>query len=305
MVLGAFALVGAGCGAEDLQGEDLQEDELLAGDEDVTGEAEQAVVYNPWPANSALDIDTNFENGSWSPWSTHIDGAGKITIITDDGATTNLPNSGKKAVKFTTTGADAYRAELKESSSPGGRMDYDKEYWFGFAFRVEKWEQVDWAMLWQLHAVPSEWTTCKSGRNPITLTMTSDSKLALNVVDVPKTTTASGGAGGTRVWTEASPITLNAWKRWVFRFKPSAGSGGVIEAWLNGAKVYTQNGPNVDALDTCGKAQQKWVSPKLGLYKSYSNTSTQVVVYDDIRIDQTTGYPSAFNSVRPPGVAAK
>ncbi|UQA59820.1 heparin lyase I family protein [Polyangium aurulentum] len=305
MVLGAFALFGAGCGAEDLEAEDLQEDELLAGDEDVTAEAQQAVVYNPWPANPALDIDTNFENGSWSPWSTEIHGNGKIAIITDDGTTTNLPNSGDKAVKFTLTGADTYRAELKNSSSPGGRMDYDKEYWFGFAFRVEKWGQADFGMLWQLHAVPSEWGTCTSGRNPISLTMTSDGRLGLNVINNPKTTVATGGAGGVLVWSEASPITLNAWKRWVFRFKPSKGSGGIIQAWLNGAMVYERFGANVDSLDTCGVAQDPWVYAKFGIYKSYSNTNTQVVVYDDVRIDQTTGYPSAFNSVRPPGVAAK
>ena len=312
MLLGAFALVGAGCGAEDLEAEDLQGDELLAGDEDVTGESQSAIntgpanAYNPFPPNPALAIDTNFENGSYAPWKTDLVGSGKVSIITDDGTTANMPNSGKMAAKFTVSGADSYRAELTNSSSPGGRMDYDKDYWFGFAFRVEKWGQSNFGMLWQLHAVPSEWVTCTSGRNPISVTVTSDGRLGLNVVKTPKTTTAAGGAGGELVWSQSTPVTLNAWQRWVFHFRPSAGSTGVIEAWHNQTKIYTQLGPNVDALDTCGVAQQKWVYPKFGIYKTYSNTNAQTVVYDDIRIAQTTiGYPDAYNMVRPPGLPVK
>jgi hypothetical protein len=217
----------------------------------------------------------------------------------------NAVNSGSKAVKMTVSGEDTYRAELKNSSSPGGKLDYDSEYYLGFAFRVEEWGQSNFGMLFQTHAVPSTWNGCTSGRNPVSITVTSDGRLGFHVISNPKSTTAAGGAGGVLVWSEPDPVALNAWQRWVIRIKPSAASDGVIQAWLNGDEIYERVGANVDALDTCGKPQDNWIYAKIGIYKTYANTNSQAVVYDDVRIVKSSSFPAAYNLVRPPGLPAK
>lgn len=305
LVVGAFALAGAGCGAGDLQAEDLQGEDLQAGEEDELAEAQAALAA--WPPNASLQIDTNFESGNYSPWSAGIVGGGTISVFTDDGTVAKAPNSGLRAVKMSVAGSDTYGAQLSNSSPPpnGARMDYDSEYYIGFAFRVEKWEPTDWAMIFQLRGVPSDLSSCKSGRNPVSITMSSDTKLGLNVINTPKLTPATGGGGGVQVWSAASPVVLNAWHRWVIHIRPSAMSGGIIQVWLNGTEIYKRIGANVDALDTCGAAQANWIYPMFGIYKSYSNTNPQTVVYDDIRIVKGSGFPSLYNLVRPPGLPAK
>lgn len=293
LMVGAFALVGAGC--EDP--EEFESEELAVDEEEEAWEFRQLPA--PWPPNPALQLDVNFESGTVSPLGQEIEGAGTITVIRNFGTASTAPNSGAYSAKMMLSGAKTHRAELKSSS--GGKLDYDSEYWLGFAFRVETWGQSDWAMLFQTHAVPSTWD-CTSGRNPISISMSKDGKLGLNVINDPKATAASGGAGGPVVWKAANPVTLNAWQRWVIRIKPSAKSTGVVQAWLNGSLIYERTGANVDALDTCGLPQDDWIYTKFGLYKSYSNTNTQRVVYDDIRILKGT---NGYNTVRPPGLPAK
>lgn len=88
MLVGAFTLVGAGCGVDNLQGEGLE------AEEEVLGEAQDAL--NPWPPNASLQLDLNFESGTYSPLSTEIQGGGTIAVITDNGTASNAPNSGRR-----------------------------------------------------------------------------------------------------------------------------------------------------------------------------------------------------------------
>lgn len=43
---------------------------------------------------------------------------------------------------------------------------------------------------------------------------------------------------------------------------------GLLEAWRDGEKVYTQHGPNTDMFDECNKPLKQQVYLKIGIYKA-------------------------------------
>lgn len=82
----------------------------------------------------------------------------------------------------------------------------------------------------------------------------------------------------TKVWGE--PFKLDIWVDWVFRYRPSTGADGIIEAWLDGTKIYSQMGANRFVLDNCNLPAAPQTYMKVGIYREKANTSTQKLNYD-------------------------
>ncbi len=189
-----------------------------------------------------------------------------------------------------------YRTELTALGGKGAFHD-GTEYWIGLSFRIVDWgaQLPKWSTLFQTHAVPhalpngkADWS-CNAGKNSITVT-TSGDQMGLNVVVNPDQTKLPGTAAiGKQVWKE--PFKLGAWIDWVFRYRPSTSADGIIEAWRNGEKIYSQTGANRFLLDNCNLPATPRTYMKVGIYRDKSNTSTQKLNYDEVRIFAgTNGY---------------
>jgi hypothetical protein len=113
----------------------------------------------------------------------------------------------------------------------------------------------------------------------------------------------TGNTPDNRKQYDLGPIVKDAWQEFVFHFIHSHGSDGLIEVWLNGAKVFTYTGGNMydDALP-------KW---KIGLYKAafkYGTSSLErrVIYFDNIRVgnsdaafaDMTSGFSELLSNPR-------
>ena len=119
---------------------------------------------------------------------------------------------------------------------------------------------------------------------------TSGDQIRLNVVVEPDQSQLPGTAAiADTVWAEG--FVLDAWYDWVFRYRPSAESDGIVEAWRNGEKIFEQLGANRFLLDQCGEPATPQTYLKVGIYRDHANTSTQTLQYDEVRIFAgTSGY---------------
>jgi hypothetical protein len=70
--------------------------------------------------------------------------------------------------------------------------------------------------------------------------------------------------------------------------------------WRDGTSLYTQVGGNVDGIDDCGVAPEPWVYLKIGIYKDLTNTATEDLYYDEVRIFQGA---DGYDLVKPGGAA--
>jgi hypothetical protein len=88
------------------------------------------------------------------------------------------------------------------------------------------------------------------------------------------------------VWNDLGVFEKDKWSSYVMHIIHSTGSGGLIELWRNGVKIFNRSGTNMDKVESGDHNP----SLKLGIYKSAWNgsstteTSTRVVYYDDIKM---------------------
>jgi Polysaccharide lyase len=68
------------------------------------------------------------------------------------------------------------------------------------------------------------------------------------------------------------------------RYRPSTQADGIVEAWRNGEKIFTQNGANRFVLDNCNLPAAPRTYLKVGIYRDKSNTLTQKLNYDEVRV---------------------
>jgi len=226
----------------------------------------------------------DFETGDLSVWS--FSGNDTTQVITTP------VRSGQYAAKMVVGPSDVvpYRSELTAKSGKGAFVD-GQEYWIGLSFRIEDWgtNLPSWATLFQTHATPhqlpdgsgADWS-CNAGKNSITVTTGGD-QMALNVVVNPDHTQLPGTAAiATKVWSE--PFQLGVWYDWVFHYLPSTKADGIVEAWRNGEKIFSQMGANRFTLDNCNLPATPQTYLKVGIYRDKTNTDTQTLEYDEVRI---------------------
>ena len=241
----------------------------------------------PAAAQAQLQLDEDFESGSLSGW--QPSGNDTAAIV----GSPVRAGSGAVHTHLGPTDADPKRTEI--TAGTGGQLLYDQEYWIGFSVNVTRWDAPlpSWATLFQFHAVPGneDWTCC-AGRNPFTVTA-SGGRLGVAVI----TTGFSGSCGAIAdtVWSDT--LQLSRWYDWVVRLKPSL-TAGIVEVWLDGTKLYSRTGSNVDPVDVCGVAQEPWVYLKIGIYKEYTNTAVEDAYFDEVRIYKGT---QGYDLVRPGG----
>lgn len=241
-------------------------------------------------AAQPLQLEEGFEGGSLAGWSPSGNATTEVV--------TSPVRAGQHAAHMHLDPSDGDPKRTELTAGGAGRLDYGSEYWIGFSFRLGRWDAPlpSWATLFQFHAVPGneDWTNCVAGRNPFTVTL-SDGQVGVSVVQTPYLgpPPVPGGAIANMVW--ESPMELDRWYDWVVRLKPSL-TDGVVEAWLDGVKLYSQTGGNVDGIDDCGVAAEPWVYLKIGIYKEYTNTATEDLYYDEVRIFQGA---DGYDVVRP------
>jgi len=246
----------------------------------------------PGVAHAQLQLDEGFESGSLGGWSSS--GNATASIVSSP------VRAGTHAVRtpLGPTDVDPKRTEITAGNA--GKLLYDQEYWIGFSVYLKRWDAPlpSWATLFQFHAVPGneDWSNCVAGRNPFTVTNMAG-QIGVSVIKQSYTgpPPVPGGAIANIVW--QAPMQLNQWYDWVVRLKPSL-TAGVLEVWLNDVKLYSQTGANVDAIDDCGVAQEPWTYLKIGVYKENTNTATEDVYFDEVRIYKGT---QGYNVVRPGG----
>lgn len=239
-------------------------------------------------AAPTLQLDGDFESGTLDGW--QFSGSHNVEVATSP------VRSGKYAahMHLDASSETLYRDEL---TTGDGNILYDKEYWIGFSFNVVTWDEPHptWSSLFQLHAVPgNENWDCVASRNPVSISL-DDGKLGLNVITEKKTVAASGGALAKSVWT--TPLEMNEWQDFVVHLIPSLSDDGLIEVFHDGVSIYEQHGPSVDELDSCGVPSDPRVYLKIGIYKDKTNTETQDLYYDDVRIFQGA---DGYDLVAPP-----
>jgi hypothetical protein len=225
-------------------------------------------------------LQEGFENGlgNWRA-------SGNTTAAT----TTAEAKSGRYSVKMKLGPTDkvVYRTEIVPNQ--GGVFNVGTEYCIKASLKLKNWTSVpNWMAIFQTHAVPgNENWNCVSGRNSISLTVRKDQKIGLHVIKQPRRDAGTSGAA-LADFAYAGAFSYDKWHNFVFRYRPSFSSDGIIEAWQDGNKVYQQFGGNVDLYDRCGKPAEPWTYLKVGLYKDAANTGTQEIYYDDIVITKGT-----------------
>jgi len=200
------------------------------------------------------------------------------------------------------TGSDGYavsavnsgsarRSELtvRSSSAWNAKISNDKEHIITFSTYIKQYDTANppsWLAFNQYHAVPHllstgkpDWT-CVAGRNPVTLTMQNGSYAA--AINTTPATVSPSGAIANRVW--STPFTVGKWVNWTIRLIPSQTSKGVVQVWKDGVLVTSYFGRNMDTNDKCGYPQSPYVFFKMGIYKDSSNTATQNIIFDNVKI---------------------
>jgi hypothetical protein len=225
-----------------------------------------------------LQLEEGFEGGTLTGWSPSGNATTEIV--------TSPVRAGQHAAHMPLGPGDSDPKRTEITAGDAGKLDYGTEYWIGFSFYLGRWDAPlpSWATLFQFHAVPGneDWNNCVAGRNPFTVTLNAG-EVGVSVVQTPYSgpPPVPGGAIADMVW--ESPMELGRWYDWVARLKPSL-TDGVFEVWLDGVKLFSQMGGNVDAIDDCGVAAEPWVYLKIGIYKEYTNTASEDLYYDEVRI---------------------
>jgi len=197
-----------------------------------------------------------------------------------------IARGGSRSLQMKVGPADVvkYRTELTRGDAAGD-FDTGSTYCIGFSWMAKNWSTIPaWNSIFQTHSVPNSWSSgYHAGRNSIDLTLGADNTVSLEVVKDQKTGAADGSAGGQKV--ASLPLKFGAWYDFVFRFRPSKDVDGIIEAWANGAKLYSQLGrPNMDLYDSGGQPLKNNVYLKIGIYKEYADTGSQEIYYDNVKI---------------------
>ena len=249
---------------------------------------------NPAPIPpAALTFQTIFSDSfniaTWSTnWSSNH-GEPLITLPT----IINSPNpAGGKAMSAlsSTSQPNPYRTEL--SLAPENlKLQDDKEYRISFETYVKQYDFLNppnWMVISQFHATPGldangqiAWS-CSGGRNPVSLTL-AKGKYGVNINTVPAMQAPNGALADNDSWNE--PITLNTWVKWVIRLTPSQTNKGVVQVWKDGILIATHLGRNKDTNDKCGHPDSPIVFFKIGTYKEYTNTGTQEIIYDNVKLE--------------------
>lgn len=225
------------------------------------------------PAARTTIVEDDFESEAASRWG--ASGNGTATI------TKSEHYRGQSAVMLKVGPADpvTYRTEIVIKEK-GGRLYANKDYCIRFAFKAKDWSDFPkWVTLFQTHAIPANGDfSCQAGRNSISLISGSARNLALAVIDRP---VARRRGGAIAEVVHSQDLVMDRWYTVQFHYRPSFDESGIIEAWIDGKKVFSQSGGNMDSTDQCGRPSEPYTNLKLGLYKERGNSGTQTVYFDD------------------------
>lgn len=184
-----------------------------------------------------------------------------------------------------------YRTEVApESATFHNRFRDDRGYVVSFDTYVKRYDRDNapsWMTIMQFHGTPHRkpdgeiaWE-CVSGRNPVSLTL-ARGRYGVNINNHPARQAPAGALADEDVWTRR--LTLRTWVHWKVRLTPSQTKHGLVKVWRDGRLVAQRHGRNKDRNDQCGQPDEPIVFFKLGTYKEYDNTGTQVVLYDHVEI---------------------
>lgn len=227
------------------------------------------------PTGTVTEFEEGFESGNfdqflgvfaaWLPggWIDAVDydqnGSYALKIV-DGGA--GHPHVARFELRDGDISAGSERVELEMASEYDVVEGDERWYEFDVKFGDPTWNAPisnDWCIFWQWHHQSG------SGSPPLDIDIFSN-----NVVHW----------GGDGVPHEDTPIftaTSNQWRSIVFHVKFSTDDAiGYVEAWVDGVQTVPRQfrATMIDAAN----------SLKFGLYRNSSNTATQVIMFDNIRI---------------------
>lgn len=167
-------------------------------------------------------------------------------------------------------------------------LEYDKEYWISFQMNVAAWEEPypRWSTLFQLHSIPGgrDWS-CPAGRNPFTVSIDRDGRLAVAAITNPYAgePPEPTGALADFVWT--ADLEKGHWYNFDVQLIPST-VNGMLKVWVDGDKVYDSGvQATVDLLgQRCDLPPEPVVYTKIGIYRKSNVKSSQDVWYDNLKI---------------------
>ena len=224
-------------------------------------------------------VEDDFESEALSRWGA----SGNATAT----VTRSEHFHGQSAVLLKVGPSDpvSYRTEIVIKEK-GGRLHANKDYCIRFAFKAKDWSDFPkWVTLFQTHAIPANGDfSCPAGRNSISLISGAGKNLALAVIDKP-VARRKGGAIAEVV--HSQDLVMDRWYSVQFHYRPAFDDSGIIEAWIDGKKVLSQSGGNMDSTDQCGRPSEPYTQLKLGIYKERGNSGTQSVYYDDFVLAET------------------
>ncbi|MFN8193369.1 MAG: heparin lyase I family protein [Nocardioidaceae bacterium] len=184
-----------------------------------------------------------------------------------------------------------HRTELApDSATFHNRLRDDRAYTVSFDTYVRRYDRDNapsWMIISQFHGTPHRKRTgeiaweCVSGRNPVSLTL-ARGRWGVNINNHPARVAPAGALADRDVWTHR--LTLRSWVHWRIRLVPSQHRRGLVKVWFDGRLVAQRHGRNKDRDDQCGRRDTPIVFFKIGTYKDETNTGTQVVLYDNVRI---------------------
>jgi hypothetical protein len=238
-------------------------------------------------ATITTELIDGFENGFEEKW---IYAGMHETDKINHAVTTLEAKTGLKSMYFkawqkpASSTKNIYRTEM--TARQGGAFYAGSEYCIQYHFKLKNWVTVpSWNTILQTHAVPSSWDYI-SGKNSLTMyvkKIDGVDKLGLAVIKTPRQVwNGDGSATGSTVYT--TPVTYDHWYSVTFRYRPSFFEDGIIQAWLDGQKIYEQFSGNMDWKDSGGFQQKAEQYIKLGIYKDGSDIGTQEIFYDNVLI---------------------
>jgi hypothetical protein len=230
---------------------------------------------SPWASAAVRTtiVEDDFESETLSRWG--ASGNGTATV------TRSEHFRGQSAVMLKVGPSDpvSNRTEIVIKEK-GGRLHANKDYCIRFAFKTKDWSDFPkWVTLFQTHAIPANGDfSCPAGRNSISLISGSGRNLALAVIDKP---VARRRGGAIAEVVHSQDLVMDRWYSVQFHYRPAFDDSGIIEAWIDGKKIYSQSGGNMDSTDQCGRPSEPYTNLKLGLYKERGNSGTQSIYFDD------------------------
>jgi len=222
-----------------------------------------------------LIYQNDFEKGDLSGFKT----SGNAPTVTNSPVV-----NGKFAGNFdlTRSMATPYRTEVTVAGD-AGRFQWSTEYWVGFSFRLEEWEDdKDMEIApFQIHPTPADWNNLNpKGESQIS---TGPVMMAVNAGEMRVYT--YGGKIGWR-----APVVKGKWLRMTLHYIPSYSTDGLVEMWRDGEKILSVSGPNAKELGHDGKPMRPpyW---KMGVYKwdwkegkPATDTTRRQLFIDDLKI---------------------